>query len=128
MNNMHTSKYPAIIVDSRGNSVNESLQMRLTIEQYYDLTHHTHDISSLAIGENAMTYEQMQEQISTLNNTVETQQNTINELTESIKALKELIKNSIPLVSDWDVEKEGTQDINGNDLGTLMGFNMTEIE
>jgi hypothetical protein len=124
----YSSKYARILVDDRNNSANDSLQKKITTEEYYDLMHHTHSIDTIMVDEGTMTYGEMQEQVELLNSTVKTQQGLIDSLTETITNLEKLIRNNIPLVSDWDLEKEGRQDIHGNDLGALMGFNITEIQ
>lgn len=49
-NNMHSilnSKYPEILIDKRNNSPNNTLYITLSMEQYYDLLHHTHTAESI---------------------------------------------------------------------------------
>lgn len=154
MSNIYVSKYPSIVVDKSTNSVNESLKKVMTVEEYYDLKHHTHDISSLAVSDGNMTYNELQtlvtemsDIINNLNDTIEQQNTTIeqqNDIIQRLEAdtteLKELINtqnnviNKIKLemenmasVSDWDIETPGIQDAEGNTLGDLMGFTMTEL-
>lgn len=154
MSKKYTSKYPTIVVDKSTNSANDSMIKKITVEEYYDLKHHTHSIADLSVSEDGMTYGEMQtmvvelsQTINSLNDIIEQQNNIIkqqNDIVQRLEAdtteLKRLINvqnNTInemkqeianmTSVSDWDVEKPGNQDINGNDLGTLMGFNMTEI-
>lgn len=154
MSNRYSSKYPTIVVDKSSNSVNESLKKVMTVEEYYDLKHHTHDIASLAVAEGGMSYSEMQTMVRELsdtinnlnttlenqNNTIEEQNNTImeqnnmikkvveenEELRQAVKIINNEIKN-MASVSDWDVTIPGDQDIEGNTLGELMGFTMTEI-
>ena len=38
----YTSKYPAIVKDTNTNSANDAMIKKITVEEYYDLTHHTH--------------------------------------------------------------------------------------
>ena len=182
MSNMYTSKYPTIVSDKSLNSPNDGMIKKITVEEYYDLKHHTHSISDLSTDEGNMSYDEMQVVINNLteitnayDTTIKEQQNlitqlresnttlqnTVNELTETVnntgdtilhqndiiqrleaditefKALiatqnetidvmkKEMI--NMTTVSDWDVEKPGNQDIEGNDLGTFMGYTVTEI-
>jgi len=120
MSKVYTSKYPKIITDNRGNSVNESLKKQLTIEEYYDIMHHTHDASSILNKEDIANYEEMQNSIKSLTETVNTLQVTIKNMQDQI--------NNMPPIGDWDTDTPGIQDQEGNDLGTLMGFTMTEIE
>lgn len=129
----YTSKYPSIIIDKVSNSVNDSLQKKMTIEEYYDIMHHTHNISDLAVKEGTMSISEMQTTINDLladigdlKSIIEAQKNTINELKENIEIIKEEISN-VTTISDYDVETPGIQDAEGNTLGTLMGFTMTEI-
>ena len=120
MSNMYTSQYAKIVTDSKINSVNESLQKKLTIEEYYDLMHHTHKITDLIASGNSMSYAEMQETILNLSSKV-------HELTNIVNQLSVQLDNGLS-VSDWDVTTPGIQDVNGNTLGDFMGFNMTEIE
>jgi TolA-binding protein len=144
----YTSKYPTIVIDKSANSVNESMVQKITVEQYYDFMHHTHDISAMTVSEGNMSYDEMQTTINQLNQTLNGLNTTIEQQNEIIKKLeadttefKKLIAvqneiintikadmENMASVSDWDVETPGDQDINGNTLGTLMGFTMTEIE
>lgn len=160
-NKQYTNKYPQIIMDSRKNSANTLIQKRISVEDWNDLLHHTHNASDLVIDSEGTTYSDMQntiaelnknidsfnttiyEQQSTINdlkiaiayqqntidelkNIIENQNNTISEYTVAVESLSKEVAN-IPSVSDWDVDKPGKQDSDGNDLGTLMGFQMTEI-
>lgn len=133
MGNKYTSKFPKILIDKKGNSPNESLQKKITIEEYYDLMHHTHNISTLIIDEDGTTYQEVQDTINKLNGEITNLRNTVQELQKSNNELKEIVQNltgeitNTPAVSDWDVEKPGNQDIDGNDLGTIMGYNLSEI-
>ena len=164
MSNTHyTSKYPRIIMDSIGNSANESMKKTLTVEEYYDLLHHTHDAASIVNNHTGDTsyselqtsvaetqqivnnLKQMIEQLTTNNNdlqqTVNTLNTTIEELTNNNAELRAIMKTqaesieviqkemeSLAPISDWDAETPGNQDVNGNTIGTLMGFDMQEIE
>jgi len=40
--NVKESVYPEIVVDKAGNTSNGNLKYNLTVEEYYDLLHHTH--------------------------------------------------------------------------------------
>ena len=161
MSNKFTSKYPRIIFDKRENSVNDGLAKKLTVEEYYDLLHHTHDLSSL-IGdgdvpisdimesinklivnvtrlEETIEYQETvikryEEEITHLTNITESHNKTITELNQVVNNQNEIIQNITNevihngiTIGDWDVEKPGDQDINGDDLGKFMGLNMTEI-
>ena len=52
MPNPNRSKYPEIIVDKDANMASGSLNTHhLTVEEYYDLLHHTHGFSDLVDDE-----------------------------------------------------------------------------
>ena len=48
----YQSKYNKIVMDNQENSPNSNMVVRLTLEQYYDLLHHTHKISDIIGGTN----------------------------------------------------------------------------
>ena len=139
------SKYPTIVMDKRSNSVNESMIKKLTVEEYYDLLHHTHKMSDVISDDDTVSYDEIQttieelsQTINSLNDTINEYQNTIQRLEadttelrntiatqqETINTLKDEIANTMSNVGDWDVETEGIQNINGE---TIMGFTMTEL-
>lgn len=183
MSNMYTSKYPTIVSDKSVNSPNDGMIKKITVEEYYDLKHHTHSISDLSTDEGDMSYDEMQMVVNNLTETtnaydtiIKEQQNfitqlqesnntlqqTVNELTETVNNASDIINNqndiiqrleadttelraliatqnetidamkkemiNMASVSDWDVEKPGNQDVEGNDLGTFMGYTVTEIK
>lgn len=118
MSNKFSSKYSEIIIDQNPNSPNKTMQKKMSIEEYYDLMHHTHRISDLVnnTGIDSEESSSVLLAIAELKSVVEAQQNTINELKETINYLKNQIDNNALEVSDWDLETEGNQDINGNIL------------
>ena len=123
----YTSKYPKIVIDSIHNSVNESLAKRWTIEEFYDIMHHTHNIEDLVGSlENGGDYTEIKNTVAELIQTVNELKTENEELKKIIKEITDEISN-MTSVGDWDVETPGIQDSQGNDLGTLMGFDMTEI-
>lgn len=124
----YSSQYPKIVMDTNINSVNDSLAKKLTVEEYYDLLHHTHTVSSLigSVGGGDVSYDGITDIVNTLSDTVNSLVNTVQIQQETINELKSQI-NSLIHVKDWDVNTPGNQDVNGNDLGELMGFQMTEI-
>lgn len=137
----YTSKYPAVVTDKNVNSVNDSMIKKITVEEYYDLKHHTHSMSDLTTDEDGMSYTEMQDVINNLNNIIKEQSDVIQKLEADTTELKALIisqnetinvmkkeMDNMASIADWDALKPGNQDVEGNDLGTLMGFNMTEIK
>ena len=115
------SKFPKIIIDSRQNThLSKSMQRKISIEEYYDLLHHTHNISDLIQNNEIGTDENIQLTIANLVNTVNELKSTISKQQETIDRLSSLVEinedNDVD-VTDWDITKEGIQDINGNTIG-----------
>lgn len=96
------SKYPEIITDKRSNSVNNNMTINITIEQLYDLMHHTHNVTDLVsegdgpAGIGDVVVQQINIKINELTQTV-------NEQAELIQQLQEKIDNGIT-VPDEDGE------------------------
>lgn len=121
MSQQYTGKYPKIITDESTNSPNQNMYVRLTVEQYYDLLHHTHNASDI-IGINnegsveptdSETIQELQSTVETLTETVTTLQNAIGDISEKIdKYIEEDIG-----IADYDATKPGIQDENGNTIG-----------
>jgi chromosome condensin MukBEF ATPase and DNA-binding subunit MukB len=112
----------------------------MTIEEFYDLMHHTHSISDLVGGSDVVegdiqaTVLNLVNTVNELKQTIEDQKNIINELTIKSKEQEETInqvsqqvednknkidgttENGIDII-DWDIEKEGIQDLDGNTIG-----------
>lgn len=133
----YKSKYPEIIMDNNNNSPNGYTKYNLTVEQYYDLLHHTHNSSDLVGGSGEGGGSNISQTVSDLVKKVEALQNTVNKQDEIIKSLNTTIQgqnenieqiskqiddisgpdSGIVDVGDWDVETPGIQDINGNTIG-----------
>lgn len=130
MSDMYTSKYPKILIDTNTNSVNDSMLQKITVEQYYDLLHHTHDISSISIGEGSMSYAELQSMVIALKEELDSLKSIVGNTDEIKNSIDELNKQmaKVPTVSDWDTETPGVQDANGNDvIGEILGFDMKEL-
>lgn len=48
---MATTEYPKIIINETDQAAIPGMKFNLTVEQYYDLLHHTHKFSDLATGD-----------------------------------------------------------------------------
>ena len=140
MPHIYKSKYPKIIVDKDANSVNDQLQKKMTIEEYYDILHHTHDIESLSnssgttiqemyntiletqqtLNDFRSTIEQQNDIIEQQNKIIQEQQNIVNNISEENEEVKRKVAElaneiiNIPSVSDWDASAPGIQDMNGD--------------
>lgn len=115
MNNMHTSKYPEIIIDNQSNSVNSNMTFPITIEQFYDFMHHTHKASDLVFeggdGSGSISdavVQQINTKISDMNDKIGAQQKTIEAQRQTIadldKKLQDYIDNDIHVDVDTDVD------------------------
>ena len=104
------SKYPEIIIDKDNNSVNKDHNIVLTVEQYYDLLHHTHNTSDIIGSESSMqTISEVQENILQLKNTIASLKLSIDEIKQQLNDMNED-------VNDYDVLTAGIQDITGNTI------------
>lgn len=134
-NNVFHSKYPAIVIDRNPNSaLADKMIKKLTVEEYYDLVHHTHSSLDVSDGNlNNDTINGMQTKIESLNQSISDMEDTIkaqNELIETLSTAIEEIKTAVTnsaTVSDWDVTKPGIQDIDGNDVDTLGSIDVSDI-
>ena len=88
MNN--ESKYPKILIDTTKQSAIPNGKYSLTVEEYYDIMHHTHNLSDIALengtdGESPITIE-----------------GKINQLDEKISDIQTLIDNGIQFNDEGD--------------------------
>ena len=88
----YTSKYPTIVIDQRTNSVNESMIKKITVEEYYDLKHHTHSISDLAVDDGGISYDQMQTMITEMSTTINQLNDIIQQQNNTIKQFNDTIR------------------------------------
>lgn len=108
-NNKYNSMYPKIKQDSAYQSVNPHMKKELTVEEYYDLLHHTHD--GMANGEE-------------VNSKFEDIASTIDELTSTINELKAeigAIKQAMDADGDGEVDHNGGIYIDTDDDSTQDG-------
>lgn len=87
--NLNPSKYPEIIIDKTRNSVLNANKI-LSLEEYNDLMHHTHDISSLIASSGGVVpgTDELYELIS--------------RLTQRVESLEEYMSQDIQVVIDED--------------------------
>lgn len=79
----YQSKYNEIVMDNQENSPNSNIVVRLTLEQYYDLLHHTHKISDIIGGTNedgSPANPQISKQIEEINKKIEELNNKVNNM------------------------------------------------
>lgn len=122
-NNIHTSKYPEIVIDNQSNSVNSNMTFPITIEQFYDFMHHTHKASDLIFeggdGGGSISdavVQQINTKISDMDDKIKEQQKVIEAQKKTIadldKKLQDYIDNNIHVDVDTDVD---TGDGNGDE-------------
>lgn len=120
--NEYVSKYPEIEID-RSNTSPNTAQYKLVQEEFYDLMHHTHKLSTLIMDNGG----NVQEVINAL-------VNDVNELKRVVKLQNEVIDKLIAHanlsaeIGDWDATTPGIQDQDGNTVSTLLGLDMIEIK
>lgn len=118
----YQSKYPEIIVDKDQNSPNMH-PVVLSVEQLYDLMHHTHKLSDLISDggdkpgqdEDQTPVQQLTTKVESLSAVVETVNTEIASINSEIEELK-VASESTMSITDWDVTKPGIQDIDGNTI------------
>lgn len=91
MPNPKPSKYSEIIIDSEANVPNEQ-HMVLTVEQYYDLMHHSHPINELEGSDQiAESDKDLKLQVVVLSSKIDECNKTITALQTEVEALKTAI-------------------------------------
>lgn len=91
--NLNPSKYPEIIIDKTRNSALNANKI-LSLEEYNDLMHHTHDISSL-IASSSSTLQDIASGTGEL-------YELISKLTERVELLEEYVAQDIQADPDED--------------------------
>lgn len=93
----YTSKYEEILIDKSNQSVNPSLKHELTVEEYFDLLHHTHTASSIVqssdTGAQLQSSEEILDKLNESLDALRTQSELITNLTAQIEAQNETISN-----------------------------------
>lgn len=87
MNNIIPNKYPEIITDKTRNSALNASKI-LSIEEYNDLMHHTHDLSTLILSSGDHAGDDM-------NSTINAIYTLINDLISRVEALEQYVQQDI---------------------------------
>ena len=91
------NKYPEIVIDKRENAVNgNNATIRLTVEDYVDLLHHTHkasDIIGYTPGEGGSLDPTIIERIETLEVANASMQSQIEDLKQKNEELMDIVKS-----------------------------------
>ena len=96
------SKYPEIIVDKDKNAVNTNLKVDLTVEQLYDLFHHTHNLSDL-VG-----IKQLDTKINDVQKAVAEQSANIAAIKDSVQAIQSNIDSILEYI-EQDIQSVDIQ-------------------
>lgn len=121
-----TSKYPRIITDERQNTPNKGMTITLTVEQFTDLMHHTHNIRDIIGGDTggvgSLPSEDpiIEERVNSLQNKLNQAMIIIENLSNQVSQLNDQLQSYIERdisVADYDVLLPGIQDENGNTVG-----------
>ena len=91
MDKSHLSKYPEIEIDKIPNSTNSNMTFPITIEQYYDLMHHTHKASDIIIDNLNTNIQELKETTEKQNEIIVKQTKSIETLTKQVKDLQDTI-------------------------------------
>jgi seryl-tRNA synthetase len=113
MNNQYSSEYPEIVIDQTTNSPNSNMSIRLTVEQYHDLLHHTHKVVDLVGNDKVASTEdvaELKESSTKLSESISTLESKLEELSNKLNTY---IENDIGVL-DYDATKPGIQDEDGN--------------
>lgn len=117
MSDNNQDKYPKIITDDEKQAINPSMKYPLTVEEYYDLLHHTHDVSSLISGGNSEMTDDINTNIAIINNNITNLTTTIQELQQTIIEQNQTIINiqeSINSLNDY-VDQDIQAEVGDND-------------
>lgn len=107
------SKYPEIIIDKKRNSALNANKI-LSLEEYNDLMHHTHDASTLIMGSGSSnSTSNIESVINELNQTINNLSQTIESLTGRINTLENYVDNDMQL----DINDDNTN-TNGDVIST----------
>ena len=122
MDKSHLSKYPEIEIDKIPNSTNSNMTFPITIEQYYDLMHHTHKASDIIIeGQGTdqidnIIIDNLNTNIQELKETTEKQNEIIVKQTKSIETLTKQVKDLQDTIDSMSQDMITTPD--GDDIIT----------
>lgn len=87
----HESKYPKIIYNENKQAINPNMGYPLTVEEYNDLLHHTHDVSTLVSSGGSDLSPDVNTNIAIINNNVTNLTAVVEELEEKIQEQSEAI-------------------------------------
>ena len=111
--------YPEILINKSEDVINPNGYFKLTFEQFYDLMHHSHKLEDIEGGGSGGTIEEITEEINTLKEENNLLKEQVNNLTTQLEAISAIV--NAPDLTDYDVEKEGVQDIEGNTIDPETG-------
>ena len=97
----HVSKYTKIIIDESDQSINTLTKKELTVEEWYDMLHHTHqEFTNGTIDGTPLTDEnatQIINRLEEISTTIQTLSNDINSMKDSITEINAYIEQDIQI-------------------------------
>lgn len=100
MQNPNKSKYPEIVIDKNANMGSGSHNNRmLTVEEYYDLLHHTHSISDI-LDDEGYSPSELGGLVEEMKNTMDTMAETITQANETIEALRAKVADNAQVIEN----------------------------
>lgn len=124
MINEYKSKYPEIVVDRTVNSPNDNQIVRLTLEQYYDLLHHTHNASDIIgtidvdeaklkelndkLDEAIARVNELQQKVNSVSVQTNNLESNVTTLDTKVQTIDKYVENN-GFVIDFDPSKPGIQ-------------------
>lgn len=100
----YDSRYPKVITDTTSQSVNPNLKKEITVEEWYDLLHHTHaEFSNSSSGGSTGGGNSGNVDLTEINNKLDTLTTLIQSQSEDITGIKGKIDN-IEAYIDQDIQ------------------------
>ena len=100
MQNPNKSKYPEIVIDKNANMGSGSHNNRmLTVEEYYDLLHHTHSISDI-LDDEGYSPSEIGGLVEQMQTTITTMADTIAQANETIEALRTKVADNAQVIEN----------------------------
>lgn len=104
---IYDSRYPKVITDTTSQSVNPNLKKEITVEEWYDLLHHTHaEFSNSSSGGSTGGSNSGNVDLTEINNKLDALTTLIQSQSEDITVIKGKIDN-IEAYIDQDIQING---------------------
>lgn len=98
MSNQYKGTYNPILIDKKQQSAVSGIKHSLTVEEYYDLMHHSHNMEDIVKSQDIENLDDALAKIDQLNTLVEEQGQIIDDQADEIESLKQQIANAVQAV------------------------------